>query len=562
MPLLDGKYEIIKEYPVAPGQTLIEAAAPDGTAVSICWFDVAPEKERQFEKYRLELRRLMKAGHAAVYDVVSRPGAHYVAWYPTNGSRPAEADPELVAALAAGGFTPDDAVIRRSGKRTRIHGLAWEGAAPVAFSGPPPSPAPTARSPRRRAAVRAAVSPARKPPQWLVTGGLAGSLLLIAAALLVTSFIVRSNATTVTMPEVTGMDVRDAHAALVRLGLVPEPVAIASEEAVGTVISSGASSGQRVRAGQTVRLGYAFPTGQTRPVSVPILTGRTWPDEAARILAASGLTLGDVARIHSDVPAGTVLAQGEPSGTTVPENTQVDILISAGAAAPSVSLPELTGRELTEALVLIAAAGIPTDRVELVEQPADPAQRPGTVLEQDPPPDFPVVLVAEGTLVTLSVAEGPADAVRVPGFVGLSAARAQQLAAEAGVNLSIEQVADASLPEGVIAQEPAADSWTGDAPVTLQVNAHPLSIPVLQPSVSVLGPEERSFAYDWYIEPGIGEQTARVYAITLDGEEFFVAQKQVSGGESVRGTFDTRFPMVTFRLTLNHEPYGGLQRAN
>ncbi len=561
MPLLDGKYEIIKEHPVAPGQTLFEAAAPDGTAVSICWFDVAPDKERQFEKYRLELRRLMKAGHAAVYDVVSRPGAHYVAWFPANGSRPAEPEPELVAALAAGGFTPADAEIRRSGKRTRIYGLAWEGAAPVVFSGPPPSPAPTARSPRRRAAVRAAVAPARTLPQWLVTGGIAGSLLLIAAVLLVTSFIIRSNAATVSMPAVTGMDVRDAHATLARLGLVPEPVAIASEEPVGTVISSGASAGQRLSAGQSVRLGYAFPTDQTRPVSVPTLTGRTWPDEAARILASSGLTLGHVARIHSTVPAGTVLAQGEPVGTTVPENTQVDILVSAGAAAPSVSLPELAGRELTEALVLIAAAGIPTDRVELNEEP-DATRRPGTVLAQDPPSEFPVVLVAEGTLVTLNVVEGPADAVRVPDFVGLSTARAQQLATEAGVNLSVEQVADAGRPEGVISQDPAADSWTGDDPVTVQVNTHPLSIPVPQPSVSVLGPEERSFAYDWFIEPGIGEQTARVYAITLDGEEFFVAQKQVSGGESVRGTFDTRFPMVTFRLTLNHEPYGGLQRAN
>lgn len=80
MALLDGRYEVIAQRAVGGGRTLFEATAPDGAPLRIEWFDLPAEREAEFESYRRLLRRLKKAGLAAVHDVIARPGAHYVAW--------------------------------------------------------------------------------------------------------------------------------------------------------------------------------------------------------------------------------------------------------------------------------------------------------------------------------------------------------------------------------------------------------------------------------------------------------------------------------------------------
>jgi hypothetical protein len=99
MAVIDSKYEILAQEPLGEGQTLFDAVAPDGTALRIIWFDLAtPQQEMQFETYRQLLRKLEKQNLAAIFDIVSRPGAHYVAWYvPSNGK--AKASETLEQAL-------------------------------------------------------------------------------------------------------------------------------------------------------------------------------------------------------------------------------------------------------------------------------------------------------------------------------------------------------------------------------------------------------------------------------------------------------------------------------
>src|SRR5690554_1018490 len=98
MPMLDGKYEILREEHSGNRQTLFEASSPDGTVLRIVWFEVSADQERSFEQYRRGLRRLMKSGHAAVHDVVARPGAHYVAWQLPQGTVTQTLEPEFKAA--------------------------------------------------------------------------------------------------------------------------------------------------------------------------------------------------------------------------------------------------------------------------------------------------------------------------------------------------------------------------------------------------------------------------------------------------------------------------------
>lgn len=560
MPLLDGKYEIIREHQLAPGQTLFEAAAPDGTALRIVWYDIAADQERSFEKYRRGVRQLRKAGLAAVHDVVSRPGAHYVAWQPANGSRPAPPDAALVDALAAAGFRVEDADIRRGGRRVQVYGLAWDGAPVPTFSGPPPTPTTTAAIlRRRRQAVQRAVSPRKPLSQALVTNVLAGSLLLVASLLLLSAFLIRNAAAVVTVPDVAGRNVTQAVALLSGMGLVPEPLPEASDAEPGTVLRASLAAGASVPRGSAIRVSYAFPPGQARPATVPTLIGRSYPADVQGLMQSSGLQLGAVARINSTVPAGTVLAQSEVPGATVGSETRIDLLVSAGESIPTTLLPDLTGLTVDAATTLAELAGIRAEQI-VVDEAEDPMAQPGTVLAQLPPTEEPVALLPDGVVLTLTVAAGSPDAVQMPSFIGLTEAQARARAA--GYQVTVTAVSDPARPEGVVEQRPEEGAWTDGGPLELVVNTRPQPIPVPQPIVEVRSPTERSLAYDWFIEPGIGEQTARVYAIDLDGLEQLVSQRQVQGGQRVQGTFDTNYPgVITFRLTLNNEPYGDLQRA-
>src|SRR5690554_1478721 len=181
MSLLDGKYEILGEYPSGGGQTLFEASAPDGTLLRIVWYEVSEEQERSFELYRRGLRRLMKAGVAAVFDVVARPGAHYVAWYTTQGGRVHSPEPELIQAVEQAGFDTSAAEFRRNGRKTQLYGLTWRGAR-QAESTPVTTPVPESRESRSR---RSSV------PQSVVNNSLAFVILLLAAATLAVAFVQR-----------------------------------------------------------------------------------------------------------------------------------------------------------------------------------------------------------------------------------------------------------------------------------------------------------------------------------------------------------------------------------
>ncbi len=548
MPLLDGKYEILREEHSGSRQTLFEASAPDGTSLRIVWFEVTPEQERSFEVYRRGLRKLLKSGHAAVYDVVSRPGAHYVAWYPPTGAPVQTPDPELVTVLVAAGFTADQADIRRSGRRQQVHGLAWSGAGDAADSGgavPPPSQG--AASQRRRS---------NSLPQAAVTNGLAFVILLLAAVALLGSSYQRQNFAQVPVSDVAGQQINDALQALAASGLNPEPVAITSAEPVGTVVELDPAAGQSLPHGSTVVVGYAFPLDEARPLSVPDLRGLEWPGDVTAALQGNPLQAGSISWLPSDLPEGTVLAQSEPAGSTVAEGTPLNLLVSSGEPVPTTVIPDLKGLTLQEALGEALAAGLEEAQLSIV-QVADITSRPGTVVSQDPPAG--VAFELEAAELSLEVASGDPDMEPLESFVGLSLAEARARAGD--FDITVTNVSDTSRPEGVLSQEPPAGSWVADGNLHLSVNVHPRVIPLPNPEIDIVEPAERDLAYNWYIEPGIPVVTARVYATSLQGQEQLVAQQQVQGGEWVQGTFDTSQPMVTFRLTLNGDPYGELQRA-
>lgn len=545
MPLLDGKYEIISQSAMDGGRTLIEATAPDGTLVRIEWFDLEPAKEPGFERYRRLLKRLKRDGKAALYDVISRPGAHYVAWEAAADAPSHAHDAVIEAALRDYGFDPGAADVRRNGRHVRLYGLAWDGsAAPVQA---PPVREPSEQPRRRRPDVLVGAVP------WVLT------MLLIAAslALMGGGFLRRANNRLVRVPDVVGQNVNDASRALARLDLNPQPTPLESAHTAGTVLSSQPAAGTQLRPGRSVQLAYALPQGQLATTETPQLVGENYPDQATSALQGAGLELGNVAHIHAGTPAGVVLAQSVPSGTKLAQGDAVNVLVSLGPVKPQTFLPRLVGMSSDDARYLAGVAGLAPDQI-LEDKVDAPDGYPGEVLSQSLAPHLSEPV--DETILRLVVQQGaPSGAGQqasgVPSLIGMDAEQAR--AAAPGYEITTTTVESNLLPRGVVLQSPAPGADPGDHSLTLTVNVHPVTLAAPAATVTIKQPQLRHVPYAWSIQPGIPQQVATVYAQPLTGQRVLVDRTTVQGGDVLRGTWLTNYPgPVTFTLELNGQPYG------
>ncbi len=543
MSLLDGKYEIISQTAAERGRTLIEATAPDGTLVRIEWFDLEPTQEATFERLRRLLKRLKRDGKAAVYDVISRPGAHYVAWEHGDSGAAQAHDGDIRTALAEHGFDAASADIRRNGRHARLYGLAWDGSVPLAR--PADDEPPAARTPARRA-LPAAFAP------WALTF----VLLVVSVVLLVGGFLRRSNNRTVVVPNVVGQGVNAAEQALARLDLASNPTPLESPEAPGTVLSVQPEVGTLLRPGRVVQLSYALPQGQLASTKVPQLVGETYPDQVTTDLQKAGLDLGVVAHIHASTPAGVVLAQSAPSASKLAEGQAVDVLVSLGPAQPETFLPRLVGLSVDDAQALATVAGLGPDQI-LVDKIHAPDGYPGEVLNQSLAPHIGIP-IGEAILRLVVQAGAPtsaASSATVPSLIGMDLQQAEAVAK--GYTVTSTTVASPQLPSGVVMQDPQPGADPGDHTLALTVNVHPVTLTPPGAVATVKQPELRHVPYAWTIQPGISQQVATVYAQPLDGPRTLVNRTTVQGGQTLRGTWLTTYPgPVTFTLELNGQPYG------
>jgi len=153
----------------------------------------------------------------------------------------------------------------------------------------------------------------------------------------------------VTVPDLTGMTVKAAIAALDAVELRPIVQRRRSGKPAGTVISQSPASGEHVAKGATVALTVAQGGGAagSGPVSVPSLVGTTAADAIAALQQA-GL-VPDLRQARASAPQGTVAAQNPAPGTHAKRGDTVRLTVSAGpgtqtvtASSPSVSVRTVT----------------------------------------------------------------------------------------------------------------------------------------------------------------------------------------------------------------------------
>lgn len=348
--MLDGKYEITSERELGERVTLFGATAPDGTALSIYWYDLeTPADERAFERYRALLRQLRRAGHAAIYDLVSRPGAHYVAWRPPGEADAPPGTTELTGiatVLEAHGRDLNEAAIySRPDAAPQVYALA--------FAELPNAPAPVSEATPSTPALPKGVD-----NLWITVAkscwttfrpwSLGGVLALLGVLFLLLGLARSLPDELVEVPQVRGEEVNAALATLREAGFGAAPVGLTSPRPAGTVLEVQPAAGTPLRPGRTLSVRYALPAGRA-PGAAPGIVGSTLAQAEAKLIEA-GFLLGDVAHSYSGEPAGTVLAQVPAPLAAAAPGERFVLLVSDGPRGDQTFLPDLRGSTLEHAL--------------------------------------------------------------------------------------------------------------------------------------------------------------------------------------------------------------------
>lgn len=275
----------------------------------------------------------------------------------------------------------------------------------------------------------------------------------------------------VAVPDITGQSQANAEAALAAAGLNVGNVSSENSDAVpeGNIIFQDPPGGVEVVVGSAVDLVVSL--GPVT-VAVPDVVGDTQTDGAAAI-AAAGLAVGDVATQNSDtIPAGNIIAQDPPAGTSVELGTAVDLVVSLGPV--TVPVPNVIGLSQANAEAAILAASLAVGVIDTQNSATVPA---GNVINQSPGAGSDA---EPGTAVNLVVSLGPLQ-VTVPDVVGLTQAAAMSALVDADLGPgTITEVNSLTVPAGnVISQDPSAGSTVDESTlVNLVLSIGPRQIAV------------------------------------------------------------------------------------
>lgn len=265
------------------------------------------------------------------------------------------------------------------------------------------------------------------------------------------------------MPNVVGASITDATATLTAQGLViGSTEQVQSDKPAGTVISSNPRAGEPVKKGQAVSLRLSLGIS-TQPVTIPDVTSLSLSDAESQ-LSSAGLQYN--VSFTTSAPEGaspnTVLSQVPVGGSQ--GRTGDSVTITVLAPGSSYPVPNLTGKSLADAAVLLGHAGL-TLAADQGDQCSNTIAQ-GLVVTSDPAIGNPVT---SGTAIKLILSSGYCSVV-VPNVVGFSKNAATTAMQNQGLVVSVTTLSSTDSncdgkPDEVIQQDiqPGATTLYGSA---------------------------------------------------------------------------------------------------
>jgi serine/threonine-protein kinase len=243
-------------------------------------------------------------------------------------------------------------------------------------------------------------------------------LAAVAVAALVAGLAARASGTTKrVVPNVVGLSGADAAAQLRAHGLALDDRAVVhrfTHDPAGTVIGQLPAAGARVADGTGSQL---VVSDGPQMAAVPDLSQG---DEAAARTAVTqvGLTVASVTQEPDEtVPAGKVLRQDPPPGTSLEVGQPVNLVISTGPAPRTT--PDVTKQTPDAAKAALEGIQLALGQATEAFDDTVPA---GQIISQDPPPNGQV---PRGTAVNIVVSKGP-ELIVVPDTTNLDLSTAAE----------------------------------------------------------------------------------------------------------------------------------------
>lgn len=272
----------------------------------------------------------------------------------------------------------------------------------------------------------------------------------LLAALLVMALLLLPGCPTTKVPQVVGLPLAAAQAAILEFGLLIGEITWEYSDTVpeGHVIRQDPLGGMEEDENTPVNLVVSDGLAPV-PATVPDLRGKP-QSEAETLLAQAGLAVGTVTWEHSGtVPENAVISQNPAPGAQAESGSLVDLLLSLGEQG--VPVPALVGLTEPMALTALDAEGLVPGAVTHSFSDTVP---PGCVISQSPTAGTPV---PRGAAVAYELSRGPESAA-IPELLGLLRAEAETRLAEVGfVTGVVTRAYSDTVPEGaVMGQFPAA----------------------------------------------------------------------------------------------------------
>lgn len=220
--------------------------------------------------------------------------------------------------------------------------------------------------------------------KWAIIFLLA-SILFFSSALVTTRLILKGEI--VTVPDLRGKSPDEARFEVSQrlLSLIVQATEYHDEIEKGRIIRQDPPPGSKIRTNRTVRV---VLSAGSELVDIPDLTNKSL-ENAIQMLAASGLTRGLIAQIHTpQYPAGRVIAQKpKPEVGRVKRMTPVNLLISQGEREEKYIMPDLIGKKADVVIPQLKSLGF---NVANIRSSYYPGLSSGIIIKQSPPHGYSV----------------------------------------------------------------------------------------------------------------------------------------------------------------------------
>jgi beta-lactam-binding protein with PASTA domain len=217
------------------------------------------------------------------------------------------------------------------------------------------------------------------------------------------------------------------------------------------------------------RIGSGHSRGSARNaipvmVQVPNVLGLT-VSSATQKLQGEGLMVGSTQPRTSTIRKGEIVSSNPPAGAQVGKNSPVNLVVSNGPSASTVTVPSIAGQQVTTATAALMSAGL-TYEIKYVSS----SQPSGTVLAENPSGGSST---ESTTVVTLTVSSSQFS-VTVPNVVGFLEPTAGSVITSMNLTIGTQtSICSQEFPGGqIIAQNPPSAAVVAPAtPINLTISS-------------------------------------------------------------------------------------------